>query len=100
MHHFLWCTASCFLKADGDKLAGLLILKQGQMHDCLVRAQNESSSRSYRKIQNLSRVGTLTLWLWATCSFIERRMGNAQNAKESKIKSQTTIDHEISLKIM
>lgn len=34
--------ASCFLKADGDGLAGLLILKHGQLHECLVRAQNES----------------------------------------------------------
>lgn len=92
--------ASCFLMADGDGLAGLLILKQGQLHECLVRAQNESPPHPYRKIPHLSRVGTLTLVMRGYLLVHWEEGGECPERQQSKIKSQTPTDHEIRSKII
>lgn len=39
-------------------------------------------------------------WCWATCSSTTKRLGNAQSAKQSEVKSQTTAGHETHRKIV
>lgn len=39
-------------------------------------------------------------WCWATCLSTTKRLGNAQSAKQSEVKSQTTAGHETHRKII